>query len=144
MQSIIIIPHFSFVRCMKLCVVQCECIVPQYKIVHSMKLSKIDFLKSKYISFFFIYLINEFFEVLWSKGTKKSSGNFKVQNKTIWFVLMFCIISKSSSCLLKLDLHCKWPNFRHVSNTSVQCSVVQCKSICHSNVFKNMEFSAVQ
>ena len=42
--------------------------------------------------------------------------------KTIWLVLVFTIISKSTSFLLKFDLHCNLPNFRHVSNTSVQWS----------------------
>ena len=60
------------------------------------------------------------------KGHKKgSSGNFEVhiispwQNLTIRLVLMFSIMSKSTSFLLKLDLHCKLPNFIRVSNTSV-------------------------
>ena len=73
-----------------------------------------------------------FFLLLWGthgpqvvKGYKKrSSGNFLVhfispwQNLHIWLVLMFSIISKSTSFLLKLNLHCKWHNFICVSNTS--------------------------
>ena len=40
------------------------------------------------------------------------------QNLPIRLVLMFSSISKSTSFLLKLDLRCKLPNFKCVSNTS--------------------------
>ena len=44
--------------------------------------------------------------------------------KTICIVSMFFfIISKSTSFLLKLDLHCNFPNFRNVLNTSVHCCI---------------------
>ena len=48
--------------------------------------------------------------------------------ETIRLVLKFSIISKSTSSLLKLDLHCNWPNFRHVSNASGSqgCSTNTC------------------
>ena len=52
------------------------------------------------------------------------------QNWTIWLVLMFYIISKSCQFLLKLDLHCKLPNFRHVPNISALCGV-----LCHQQKY---------
>ena len=70
-------------------------------------------------------MIDNIFLLIWgTHGTqvmkeykKNSSGYFLVhfisplQNLPIWIFLTFSIISKSTSFLLKLDLHCKLPNF---------------------------------
>ena len=58
------------------------------------------------------------------RDNKRSSGNLYVhlifpwQNWTIDLFFTFYFISKSTYFLLKLNLHCKLPNFRCVSNTS--------------------------
>ena len=89
-------------------------------------------------------IIDNIFLLIWGthgtqvvKGYKKrSSGNFLVhfispwQNLPIWLVLMFSIISKSTSFLLKLDIHCKLPNFMRVSNTSVWSLAGLCSVLC--------------
>ena len=46
--------------------------------------------------------------------------------KLFGLVSKFSIISKSTWFLLKLDLHCNLPNFKHISNTSVHIALKIC------------------
>ena len=52
--------------------------------------------------------------------------------KTIWLCSKLSIFSKSTSFLLKLDLHCNLPNFRNVSSISELEMLAHLKKIPHT------------
>ena len=62
--------------------------------------------------------------------------------KFTYLVLMFSIISKSTSFLLKLDLQCKLPNFIHVSNTSEAELLLNSKTEFHQAPMRRMVTTA--